>query len=196
MKTRAKLFKLVFLMLVTSAFMVSCGKNNKSGGSSTATTPVCDASDPYCIPGGSYGGIDTAGYGSFSQNLSVVAQENPCRVANQMTNERVKVTIPLVGVNVNTGSMYVGVTPEGDIGVVGNINGVPAMDLHLCPRPDLTGQGNLLGSPVLNTSQLCPIGEVTAANVALMSNSGYGDYILQFAPIHVPGTDRYSSLCR
>ncbi len=191
-------------MLVISATMVSCGKNNKSGGGSSSSGGGIGVGGF-----GSYGNINVAGYsGNLGQLLNVVASENPCRTTGggygygygqqpyQNSNARTVVAIPLQGINVNAGSLYVGVTPEGDIAVVSNTNGGPRMELHLCARPDLTGQGQLMANPVLNSSQRCPIGEITASDVMLQSSAGAQPYILKYAPIHIPGTDRYSSICQ
>lgn len=187
MKTRAnKLAKVIFMALLASTLLVSCGQNNSSGGGG-GTVPV--------VPGG----IPGAGFGAGSANLGVIEQENPCRtgVGGVPTGAaRILTNLQIQGANVNVGSSYVGVTPEGDVAVISNVNGVATMQLSLCPRPDLTGNGRLNGQPVLNTSMLCPFGEITAANVSLDSSFGFPPYMLAFAPIHIPGTDRFSSLCR
>ena len=189
MKTRANhFFKTAFLAVLISTLFISCGKNNSSGGSGTATTPVAG------FPGTTYAGV-----GALPANfIQIIEQENPCRtnVGGVPANAaRIVTTIPLQGVNVNAGGVFVGVTPEGDVGIVTNTTGAPAMELRMCPRPDLTGNGQLVSNPVLNTSQLCPVGEVTALNVSLASSSNFGNYLLPFAPIHIMGTDRFSTLC-
>ena len=188
MKTRAKhLARLFFMAFCVSTLMASCGKNNSSGGGGGATTGVW--------PGSTYAGVGTLP-GNFIQ---IIETENPCRtgVGGVPQNApRIVTAIPLQGANVNAGGVFVGVTPEGDVGVISNQGQGPVMELRLCPRPDLTGNGQLASQPVLNTSTMCPIGEITAANVTLASSSGMGNYIFPFAPIHIPGTDRFSSLCQ
>jgi hypothetical protein len=183
MKTRVKNFlKLVTMLTFVSTVLVSCGDNkNTSGGSKSS--------------GYSYPSVSTSGNGmSLPSNwLSIVQSENPCRTGSN-SNNRTRVVVPLNGVNVNAGAYYTGVTPEGDVGIVSNQSGGPVMEVYICQRPDLTGQGSLMNNPVLSTSYECPIGEITRTNIALQGQ--YGTYNLSFAPINIIGTDRRSSLCQ
>jgi len=192
MKTRANhFFKIAFMAVLVSTLFVSCGKNNSSGGGSNTVTP-----NPY----GTYPGSTYAGVGQLPSNfIQIIEQENPCRtgVGGVPANAaRISAVIPLQGANVNAGGVFVGVTPEGDVGIITNQAQGPVMEIRLCPRPDLTGNGQLVSNPVLNTSQMCPVGEITAATISLASSSGMGNYTLPFAPIHILGTDRFSTLCR
>lgn len=194
-KRETHYLKKLFLALVMSTVLVSCGQENESGKRRN--------NNPF--GGFNYAGIASSNGMSLPSNwLQTVGNENPCRSTggygytnNQnYNNQRRRVVIPLTGYNVNAGAAYVGVTPEGDIGIVSNQSQGPVFEMYLCPRPDLTGQGQVTKQPALNTSYSCPISEVTASDVSLATNSGYGNYLLKFAPIHIPGTDRFSSLCR
>ena len=195
MKTRANhLFKSIFTMALVSTLFVSCGKDNSSGGSKKKNNY-----GTY-----NYGNITSYNGSQVPNNwLEVVSSQNPCISSgsygyngsnnNRSIGNRVRTVVPLQGINVNAGSVHVGVTPEGDIAIASNQNQGPVLEILLCP--DATGQGSLASNPVLNISQVCPLSEITAADVSLYSNSGYGNYLLKFAPIHIPGTDRISQLC-
>jgi hypothetical protein len=186
MKTRAmNFFKVTTMLTLMSILMISCGKENESGKTSNSTN-------------NGYPGISSAGNGGISLPsnwLQRVQNENPCITVNNNQNPtRQRVDVPLQGTNINAGAFYVGVTPEGDVGVVINRNGIGAvMEVYLCPRPDATGQGSLMATPVVNNSNECPVGEISRANISLSAQ--YGAYNLSFAPIHILGTDRTSSMC-
>lgn len=187
MKTRAtvsKFLKNLAVLGAISAMAVGCGADNTSGksGNSTAGTNGY-GTGVYNYPG--YG--NQYGNMTLDQMLPIIAQENPCLQGGQ----RSYVQIPLQGINVNVGSSHLGVSPFGDIAVVHNV-GQPVMDLHICPRAGITGQGQLLYNPILETSQYCPVGQITAADIML---SGQVPYQVKFAPIHIPGTDQLSQLC-
>lgn len=188
MKTRAtvsKFLKNLGALGVISMMAISCGGDNTSGQSRNTSPGIngIPGTGIYNYPG--YGNV----YGNMSldQMLPIIGQENPCALGGQ----RSYVQIPLNGINVNVGSSHVGVSPFGDIAVVHNI-GQPVMDLHICPRAGLTGQGQLLYNPIIETSQWCPVGQITAADVML---SGQVPYQVKFAPIHIPGTNQLSQLC-
>ena len=200
MKTRAShLIKSILMLAFAVTLMVSCGKENKSGDANN---------NPNQYNNGNYGGFQ---YGNINNNgmnlpgdwMNIVMNENPCQVSyqngspfNNSGSGRTIVTIPLNGVNVNQGSVHIGVTPQGDVGIVSNQNNGPVIELHLCQRPDLTGQGGLSSNPVINSSDNCPLSEITSMNVSLAGNPQFSAYILQFAPIHIQGTNRFSSLCQ
>lgn len=185
MKTRAtvsKFLKNLGVLSVITMMSIACGKDNTSGKSGNNSN-VNGGTGIYNYPG--YGNV----YGTMSldQILVTVGQENPCLQGGQ----RAYTQIPLQGINVNVGSSHLGVSPFGDIAVVHNI-GQPVMDLLICPRAGLTGQGQLLYNPIIETSQFCPVGQITAADVML---SGQVPYQVKFAPIHIPGTDQLSQIC-
>lgn len=184
MKTRAtvsKFLKNLGILGAISIMAVSCGGDNTSGKSGNSNTGNIGTFGNYPGYGNVYGNM------SLDQMMPIIGQENPCAMGGQ----RSYVQIPLQGINVNVGMSHVGVSPFGDIAVVHNI-GQPVMDLHICPRAGLTGQGQLLYNPIIETSQWCPVGQITAADVML---SGQVPYQVKFAPIHIPGTDQLSQLC-
>jgi hypothetical protein len=192
MRTRARnFFKVTTMLTLMSLLLISCGGENESGNNRNN------------VNGYNYAGISTAGNGiSLPGNwLQIVHNENPCRVnsnfngQNTSVSGKIRVVVPLQGANINAGAFYAGVTPEGDVGIVSNQGNGPVMEVFLCPRADVSGQGSLMATPVLNTSRECPIGEITAANISLQGQFGY-NYNLSFAPINILGTDRRSSLCQ
>lgn len=183
MKTRAtvsKFLKNLGVLGAISLMAISCGGKNTSGKTKNSST---NGTGIYNYPG--YG--NTYGNMTLSQMMPIIGQENPCAQGGQ----RSYVQIPIQGVNVNVGSGHIGVSPFGDIAVVHNI-GRSVMDLYICPRAGLTGQGQLLYNPILATSKYCPIGQITAADVML---SGQVPYQVKFAPIYIPGTNQLSQLC-
>jgi hypothetical protein len=188
------------MVALATTLMVSCGKENKSGDPTN--------NNQYSNNGG-FGGYNYGNINTNNMNLpgnwqNIVMNENPCQIStyqngspfNNNGTGRTRVVIPLNGVNINQGSVHIGVTPEGDIAIASNQAQGAVVELLLCPRPDLTGQGGLMNNPVLESDSSCPLSKITDTDISLSSNSGYGNYILQFAPIHIYGTDRYSSLCR
>ena len=186
-------FKGLFMALMVSTLLVSCGAENESGKSRN--------NNPF--GGYSYAGITSANGMRLPSNwLEIVGNQNPCQSAGGYygstynNNQRRRVVIPLQGYNVNAGAAYVGVTPEGDIGIVSNQKNGPVIEMYLCPRPDLSGQGQVIKQPALNTSSSCPVSEITAMDVSLTSTSGYGNYLMKFAPIHIPNAGRVSQLCQ
>lgn len=199
-KRETHYLKKLFMAVIMSTLLVSCGQENESGRKGI--------NNPF--GGFNYAGIASANGMNLPANwLQVVGNENPCRSTsgynygpgyqqNQTVGagQRQRIVIPMPNFNVNAGAAYVGVTPEGDIGIVSNQNQGPVLEVYICVRPDVTGQGQVIRQPALNTSQRCPVSEITASDITLSTNSGYGDYLLKFAPIHIPGTDRFSSLCR
>lgn len=181
MKKRVQnLLKAAVMLGLTSTLMVSCGKKNTTGGGGSD-------SGIYDVYTQTYAGAQ--GMNLPSNWFEIIAQENPC----QQGGRRAQVQIP-VDVNVNAGGLYVGVTSYGDVSVIHNQGGRPVMDLHICPRAGLTGQGQLTQHPVLNNSRVCPIGEITAGDVVLYGQQVH--YQLKFAPIHIPNGGRYSRLCQ
>lgn len=189
MKTRAtvsKFLKNLALLTIISVVAASCGKDNSSGksGNSTAGSGVFN----YPGYGTSYGNM------SLQQILTVVAQENPCRESAQ---QRIRSSFPLQAMNVNTGSSHVGVTPEGDIMVVYNHGQGPFVDIHICQRAAFAGTGQVQAqlsyNPTVQADSLCPVGKIDSAQIVMQGT--YGPLYGLFAPINIPGTDRFSQLC-
>ena len=179
MKTRVNnILKTALLVGLTATLLASCGKKNSSGGKKSGGGTVVD----------DYGIYSTAN-GAPGNWFEIVEQENPCYQGGQ----RAFVQIPL-NANVNAGAVHVGVSSYGDITVVHAETGQPTMDVYICPRADLTGQGDILQYPVLNTSYECPISEVTAADIVLYGSQV--QYQVKFAPIHIPNAGRYSQICQ
>ncbi|MEX1099116.1 MAG: hypothetical protein WEB87_01745, partial [Bacteriovoracaceae bacterium] len=185
MRTRetglARGLKNLAILMILTAMTVSCGKNNTTGKDNDSSTIGWNGfgTGPYT---GSNGNTLPANW------MDIVGQENPCYQGGQ----RAPAQMP-INATVNVGALYVGVTSEGDIAVVQNQGGAPTMNLYICPRPGLTGQGQLYDNIVLEHSNECPVSQITKTNVALEAQ--YGPFYLKFAPIHIPGTNRMSQLC-
>lgn len=127
---------------------------------------------------------------TFSQ-LAVIENENECKTSDK--NRETKI-IDASNIKISHKVTHVGVTPDGDIMVLSNASGKMEITLMYCKRPGLTGDYQFMGSLRLDPSAECPIDQITASNVALGISHG-GQYILSFAPIHILGTTRKSSLC-
>ena len=190
MKTRAtvsKFLKNLGVLSLISLAAVSCGKDNTSGKSGNNGN---NGAGLFNYPG--YGQM----YGNMSlqQILTVVGQENPCRESGQ---QRIHNSFPLRQMNVNVGSSHVGVSPEGDIMVVYNHGQGPAVDIHICQRAAFQGVGQVRAelsyNPNVQADQLCPVGKIDNAQV--VTQGSMGPIYSLFAPIHIPGTDRFSQLC-
>lgn len=122
--------------------------------------------------------------------LSTVMKENKC----ETSSERTLVTVALPGLEVHKDAEHYGVTVDGDIAIISNDNGKAVLQILMCERPGLTGSGGITGKFILNSSPECLVSEITAGTLTLGSN--LGRYILPFAPIDIPGTERTSSLCQ
>ena len=176
-----RLFKNLVILSSLAMLAIGCGNENTSGkGNNNA--PI---NNGYGI--GQYGNGQYGQY-SMQQIIEIVGQENQCAQGGQ----RALVQIPLNGVNVNIGNSHVGVSSYGDIAIVHN-NGAAVMDIYICQRAGVSGQGQLLANPILEASQQCPIGQITAANIVL---SGQQQYQVAFRPIHIPSVNIYSQVCQ
>jgi hypothetical protein len=177
----ARLFQNLVILSSLAMLAIGCGNENTSGkGNNNA--PI---NNGYGI--GQYGNGQYGQY-SMQQIIEIVGQENQCAQGGQ----RALVQIPLNGVNVNIGNSHVGVSSYGDIAIVHN-NGAAVMDIYICQRAGVSGQGQLLANPILEASQQCPIGQITAANIVL---SGQQQYQVAFRPIHIPNVNIYSQVCQ
>ena len=204
-KKKNNYFRTVFMMIAMSLTLISCGQSNKSGQTNNGTIgnfgTISGFGNNGAIGGFNYSGITSANGLTLPSNwLQVIAQENTCRTPNfgtQITNtqERVRYVVDLTGFNVNAGAAHVGVTAEGDITIISLQAQGPVMEILACNRPDLSPNVTPTGNFVVNTSNSCPISEVTSANVQIPSSLGFGGYTLAFFPIHIPGTQQFSSLC-
>lgn len=167
--------KSTLVLSTISLLLVSCGPKNTSGGK-TKSKPGVDTT------------VTTANKGAW---IDIVRQENPCQYGGQ----RQPITIPLQNSGGSAGATYVGVTSEGDIAYVESNGGQQIMTVEICSRPAIDGRatGGMASNPVLKTNLYnCPIDEIVKADIYL--DGAYGNYMLAFAPIHVPGY-RQSSLC-
>lgn len=179
MKTRAKsLFHLLVSTMLLVGLMSSCGKENESGGNSNNI--------------GTYGTVAGTGGGSVPSNwFKTLQNEYRCQTGY---SQRSRTTMNLNGaVNVNAGAIHVGVTVEGDLAVISRSSNNIILEVYACQRGgmNMNQQPQLYQAPIVNQSNSCVIGEVSAMNVYL--NSTYGTYTLAFFPIgmHAP-----SSLCQ
>ncbi len=163
--------KYLSLLLVILVTALGCGKNNQTGksGSSIVNPGIGNA-------------IST---GNQQALLATVMNESRC------INGMQRITIPPIPLNMNVavGGFYVGVTSEGDVAVVTSNNGQGVFSGYVCARQSLpSGQGQLLGNPVINRSYSCGVDEITAAKMSLG-----GALLLNFRAIQF---GQGSSLCR
>lgn len=142
-------------------------------------------------------GVQTSGEGHFSSlrglpsnSLEIIGKENPCEVGST----RLRTSITLENQDVDKDSIYAGVTPEGDIATIQKHNGKTVLDMYICSRPDMAGQGTISRKFTTQVSLQCNIDEIIG-DVMIETTSDYGSYMLAFAPIDVIGTERKSSLC-
>ena len=178
---KKQILKRTFLLLIVSLALVSCGKSNKSGTSSSTTTPGT-------VTGGISGGNGTALPNDW---LNIVFNENRCRHGD---GSRRTHSEPLRNMSVNAGGLYVGATSNGDVMVVSNKNNIPTIDIYVCNRPGLAG-GGIQSNPVINYSSSCSVGEITSATMILRGSNG-GSATEAFRSIHIPNAGITSSLCR
>jgi len=162
--------KLLAITTLLSILILSCGKENNTGGSLSRSTSV-------------------TAVGSSSSMINTILNENKCSSGYG----RIVVSIPLE-MNVPTNQTYVGVTSEGDVAIVTNNNGQPTLQAHICGRTIVgNGEGRLLGNPTIGQSQRCKVNEITAAQIELpASYEGMPSIYLEFRPINY---FRGSSLC-
>lgn len=206
-KVQKNYFRSIFMMILMSLTLISCGQDNKSGDSSSSNNTgfITGFGVGGAIGGFNYSGISSVNGIALPSNwLAVIAQENFCNVPNigfngVATTERVRIVVPLTGFNINAGAVFVGVTVEGDIGIISLQAQGPVMELLACQRPDLTSSAIPTGGNIVtNVSRECPVSEITAATIAVQSSQAsqfFQNYTFLFAPIHVRGTQRFSSLC-
>jgi len=162
MKSRAKtLIKGLLMATLLSTLLVGCGKNNETGRNNTST--------------GDYGV-----YGNSSNAVAAVIAETPCLINGQggnQGNQRIKIEMPNSGQYTqvpNAGAVHVGITIEGDVLVVSNAGNQARVEIYACQRAGVSNQpAQLVSQVVLNTSDYCNVGEVTAATYAIQSQYGY-----------------------
>jgi hypothetical protein len=193
MKTNRKGFRFLknLVILTMIAFLAaSCGKENESGKSSSSSNGNIGGF-------GSYGNINGA---NVNQLLNTIASENNCRSNGQYGNQqinntaqRVRIQAQVQGVNPNGGAVYIGVSSYGDIVVISSATGQNVADVYACQRPGMTGQVNQASNLVIGHSSMCPVSEITAGYFNIPTQAG--NFAFGVAPIHIPGTDRVSSLC-
>lgn len=204
MKTKMKGFRSLksLIILTMIAFLAaSCGQENQSGQSNDGN-----------FVNGVFTNYGTVNGANINQVLNVVARENVCvgngagfQFGNQpinATSQRVRVQTQLLA-NANIGSIYIGVSSYGDIVVARNNNGQIQADVYLCARAGMSNQVTQMRSPfdgqiipmTLNQSQLCPVSEITTGYLDIAMQGNAGAYRFGLSPIHIPGTNRVSSLC-
>lgn len=187
---------LVFVLM--AVFLAACGGDQNRSSSNRSNGGI----GGFGYPGGTNFGNGT----SLPNNwVDILLNENPCIDYNtgQLNNARTRVVVPLQGMNVNAGSLYAGITYEGDVGIVSNQGGQPVMEIFSCLRPDLAtnSRGYIVSQngvpPVLNVSRNCAVGEVTAMDIGLETQ--LGGYLLKFYPIYLNSMNSRnngSSICQ
>ena len=185
MKTRAnKWFKAIFVALVSTTVLMGCGKDNSSGGGGGGSSS------------GGGGTVTVNGQSVPSNWRHVLENEYQCQTYDNngnRTNRRISIPVQLPGnVNINAGSIHVGVTLEGDQLVIRRDGNNVITELRVCDRAGIqTNNAQFIQMPVLNLSYMCSLGEISAADVYVYSN--YGAYHLAFFPIGLSGP---STLCQ
>jgi hypothetical protein len=192
-KTQRKGFRFLRNLVILSmmAFLAaSCGKENQSGKSSSSSNTNY----------GGFGNYGTVNGANINQVLDTISRENNCRSNGQYGNQqintagqRVRVQAQVQGVNPNAGSIYIGVSSYGDIAIIRNTNGQITTEIYACQRPGMTGQIQQASNVTIGHSSSCPVSEITAGYFNIPTQ--YGNFAFGVAPIHIPGTDRVSSLC-
>jgi hypothetical protein len=192
-KVNRKGFRFLKNLVVLSmiAFIAaSCGQENQSGQSSN--------NDVF----GNFGNYGTINGTNISQAIAIVARENNCinfthnQFGNQQINpnaQRTRIRSQIQGVNVNIGAIHLGVSSFGDIAVIGNENGAVYADIYACQRPGMSGQVQQASNIIIRNSSFCPIAEIESGYFSLSTQYGVMNFGL--SPIHIPGTNRVSSLC-
>lgn len=179
MKTQrasSKVLKNLLLILSIAMIAVSCGGDNTSGKSNNNNGIGINGYGVY----GSNGGV------TLEQALQVIGNERRCLEGGQRT----RVQMQFQG-NVNANSIHFGVSTFGDIAVTINNQ---VLDIYACPRSgQVPQQAQQLTQFVLETSQICPVAQISYGYVRLLIANYPFD--VGFAPIHVQGTDRQSQLC-
>jgi hypothetical protein len=182
MKTQrasSKVLKNLLLILSVAMIAVSCGGDNTSGKSGN-------------------NGIGVNGYGAYGSNggvtpeqaLQVIGNERRCLEGGQ----RIRIQAQNFNKNVNANAIHFGVSTFGDIAIARNIQGTSILEIYACPRSGQPAQqAQALTQFVLESSQICPVSQITYG-YAKLQIGGYG-FDVGFAPIHVQGTDRRSQLC-
>ena len=192
MKTKRagfRFLKNLLMITVIATISISCGKENTSGQSDNTVAGFGNIGNY-----GTFGGMDS------SQILLQISQENPCRSSGQYGNQqingtqRIQTRITVQAQNINMGSVHVGVSTYGDIAVMFNENGQTVADLYICPRDNSSSGATQTSDIRLFNDPLCPLAKIDKANFAITSQ--YGNLQFGIAPIHIPGTDRVSSLCQ
>jgi hypothetical protein len=159
----------IFGLLAMSMILASCGQNNTSGTGSRN--------------GGSNPNNQIGTLSTSSPVIGRLLQENPCRVGN---GQRIPISIRL-NINVAANQTYAGVTSEGDIAIVTNQGQGAVMTAQICARQSAqSGQGSLMGNPVLNHSPNCQVNEISSASMQLPGVMG--PLYLFFRPIYFGGT--------
>ena len=147
------------------SLLVACGKDNKSGKSSSQwnySNPYASGYNQQSIPNISspytYGGV----------SVNKVMQENPC-MGGYGPMQRLVIRVPMTDFpsTIAPNDVYVGVTSYGDVAtVVGTAPGQPPMFVgYMCPRAFAPqGQGQLMGVKIGAYTQ-CLFKPITAATV-------------------------------
>lgn len=168
-----KLFGKIILGTTLLMLLTACGKENKSGQSSY------NYSNPYCMGGygcnQSYYGAGNIGAINSPYALVNTAQaENPCVAGSYYANQRIPIQTQIVTNSVvATNDIFVGVTSYGDVAaIIGNGTRNPILVAYICPRSNMSGQGQI-STPVLGaTSVYCRNAKpITAMN--MMFPDGY-----------------------
>ena len=184
MRTRANtIFSRSLLTILLTSLLVSCGGDNSSGssGSSSSGTTVVTSGNGSSVP---------------SNWRTVVMNEYACTSGQYgvtgTNRTRVNITSPTSS-TIDEGGLHVGVTVAGDVLVMSRSGNVITTELYVCQRSTYTSYmptAQFKTTPVVDTSDYCGVGQVSAANIYL--TAAYGTYELAFFPI---GRSKSSSLC-
>ncbi len=127
----------------------------------------------------------------IQEDLYIIAEDNPCMVTGKQKRTQTRV---ILNAETPEGSRFYGVSDYGDLAVVYHDQGKTILDLYLCSREKLNGEGNISADFVLESSSDCIVDQITSGEITLGSTLST-DYRIKFSPIYIPGTKRQSSLC-
>lgn len=162
-------FGKIILFILTLAFAVSCGKDNKSGTNNNSL------SNPYCATTAcSYSQLSGLNTSYNGVSIQSVVQQNVCITGSASRLQySTQVALPYV---VQTGDVYVGVTSYGDVGViVGNGSNTATFTAYLCARSNYQSVVQPVSAPTnikLGVATTCRFKSMVAATLVLSDGSG------------------------
>jgi hypothetical protein len=196
MKTSwVKIFaKKITPLLVASAFLVACGRNNSipaHGGGMGGMGGI-----------GGLGGMDPMGNMTIQTIMNQVACQSSAGpqaftvVGFQNLNGQTSPFQPNLGLGIGTTNTYVGGTAYGDVVVVRQQGNVSELIIKLCHRayiPQYQVTSLSAHQLIVNASRYCAVNEITSGTINIMLGMG-GSLQLLPRPLHT--LPQASMLCQ